>query len=152
MPVLFLDCHLPHNTPHIPSRYNNEQATTKKSYKQLIYRHISCKCDTNRAGHFTLDTHASRPVAWCPYWVRVNSPKAVSEFFVEAVDFIDIVNIYHETTMVTARTTSTKKAERSSVTVLKCDTSLSCVNKTAAAYHLGTNCLHNIGVWPRAEA
>ena len=24
---------------------------------------MSCKCDTNRAGHFTLDAHASRPVA-----------------------------------------------------------------------------------------
>ena len=42
MPVLFLDCHLPHNTPHIPSRYNNEQTTkTNKSYKQLIYIYIS---------------------------------------------------------------------------------------------------------------
>ena len=28
-----------------------------------MYIHISCKCDTNRAGHFTLDAHASRPVA-----------------------------------------------------------------------------------------
>ena len=27
MPVLSLDCHLLHNTPHIPSRYNNEQTT-----------------------------------------------------------------------------------------------------------------------------
>ena len=53
------------NTPHIPSCYNNEQTTqtTNKSFKQLIYIHISCKCDTNRAGHFTLDAHASRPVA-----------------------------------------------------------------------------------------
>ena len=24
---------------------------------------MSCKCDTNHAGHFTLDAHASRPVA-----------------------------------------------------------------------------------------
>ena len=31
--------------------------------------HISCKCDTNRAGHFTLDAHASRPVA-CLYFER----------------------------------------------------------------------------------
>ena len=54
----------PHNTPHIPSCYNNEQ-TNKKSSKQLLYIHISCKCDANRAGHFTLDAHASRPVA-CP--------------------------------------------------------------------------------------
>ena len=38
---------------------------TNKSYKQLIYIHISCKCDKNRAGHFTLDAHASRPVACC---------------------------------------------------------------------------------------
>ena len=56
---------------------------TNKSYKQLIYIYIyiniSCKCDTNRAGHLTLDAYASRPVAclyimfdvlvgrlWCP--------------------------------------------------------------------------------------
>ena len=65
MPVLSLDCHLPHNTPHIPSRYNNEQTTkqTKTINNSYIYIHISCKCDTNRAGHFTLDAYASRPVA-----------------------------------------------------------------------------------------
>ena len=28
-----------------------------------MYINISCKCDTNRAGHFTLDAYASRPVA-----------------------------------------------------------------------------------------
>ena len=67
MPVLSLACHLPHNTPHIPSRYNNEQ--TSKQTKAIknsyiyIYIYISCKCDTNRAGHFTLDAYASRPVA-----------------------------------------------------------------------------------------
>ena len=64
MPVLSLACHLPHNTPHIPSRYNNEQTTkqTKAINNSYIYN-ISCKCDTNRAGHFTLDAYASRPVA-----------------------------------------------------------------------------------------
>ena len=38
---------------------------TNKSYKQLIYIYIniSCKCDTNRARHLTLDAYASRPVA-----------------------------------------------------------------------------------------
>ena len=65
MPVLSLACHLPHNTPNIPSRYNNEQ--TKKQTKAInnsyIYIYISCKCDTNRAGHFTFDAYASRPVA-----------------------------------------------------------------------------------------
>ena len=70
MPVLSLACHLPHNTPNIPSRYNNEQTT--KQTKAInnsyiyIYIYISCKCDTNRAGHFTLDAYASRPVA-CIY-------------------------------------------------------------------------------------
>ena len=41
---------------------------TNKSYKQLIYIYIniSCKCDTNRAGHLTLDAYASKPVA-CLY-------------------------------------------------------------------------------------
>ena len=29
---------------------------------------MSCKCDTNRAGHFTLDAHASRPVACIVNW------------------------------------------------------------------------------------
>ena len=69
MPVLSLACHLPHNTPHIPSRYNNEQTTkqTKAINNSHIYKNISCKCDTNRAGHFTLDAYASRPVAWLIY-------------------------------------------------------------------------------------
>ena len=55
----------PLNTPHIPSSYGNEQTTkeTKAINNSYIYIHISCKCDTNRAGHFTLDAHASRPVA-----------------------------------------------------------------------------------------
>ena len=65
MPVLSLACHLPHNTPNIPSRYNNEQTTkqTKAINNSYIYIYISCKCDTNRAGHFTFDAYASRPVA-----------------------------------------------------------------------------------------
>ena len=65
MPVLSLACHLPHNTPNIPSRYNNEQTTkqTKAINNSYIYISLSCKCDTNRAGHFTFDAYASRPVA-----------------------------------------------------------------------------------------
>ena len=70
MPVLSLACHLSHNTPHIPSRYNNEQTTkqTKAINNSYIYINISCKCDTNRAGHFTLDAYASRPVACIVHW------------------------------------------------------------------------------------
>ena len=68
MPVLSLACHLPHNAPHIPWRYNYEQTTkqTKAINNSYIYIYIniSCKCDTNRAGHLTLDAYASRPVAW----------------------------------------------------------------------------------------
>ena len=72
MPVLSLACHLPHSTPRIPSRYNNEQTTkqTKAINNSYIYKNISCKCETNRAGHFTLDAYASRPVA-CLRVVRV---------------------------------------------------------------------------------
>ena len=72
MPVLSLDCHLPHSTPHIPSCYNKEQTTnqTKAINNSYIYIHISCKCDTNRAGHFTLDAYASRPVACSAHWLR----------------------------------------------------------------------------------
>ena len=67
MPVLSLACHLLHNAPHIPWRYNYEQTTkqTKAINNSYIYIYIniSCKCDTNRAGHLTLDAYASRPVA-----------------------------------------------------------------------------------------
>ena len=65
MPVLSLACHLPHNAPHIAWRYNYEQTTkqTKAINNSYIYINISCKCDTNRAGHLTLDAYASRPVA-----------------------------------------------------------------------------------------
>ena len=41
MPVLFLDCHLPHNTPHIPSRYNNEQTTKQTKAINNSYIYIS---------------------------------------------------------------------------------------------------------------
>ena len=73
MPVLSLACHLSHNTPNIPSRYNNEQTTkqTKAINNSYIYIYISCKCDTNRAGHFTFDAYASRPVACIPQWDTV---------------------------------------------------------------------------------
>ena len=65
MPVLPFDCHLPTQyTTHTIKLQQWRNNKTIKSYKQLIYfLHISCKCDTNRAGHFTLDAHASRPVA-----------------------------------------------------------------------------------------
>ena len=64
MPVLPLDCHLPTQyTTHTITLQQWTNNKTNKSYKQLLYIHISCKCDTNRAGHFTLDAHASRPVA-----------------------------------------------------------------------------------------
>ena len=61
MPVLPLDCHLPiQNTTHT-IKISNEQTT--KAINNKIYIYISCKCDTNRAGHFHPDAHASRPVA-----------------------------------------------------------------------------------------
>ena len=43
MPVLSLACHLPHNTPNIPPRYNNEQTTkqTKAINNSYIYIYIS---------------------------------------------------------------------------------------------------------------
>ena len=43
MHVLSLACHLPHNTPNIPSRYNNEQTTkqTKAINNSYIYIYIS---------------------------------------------------------------------------------------------------------------
>ena len=41
----------------------NKQQNKQKLWTTHIYINISCKCDTNRAGHFTLDAYASRPVA-----------------------------------------------------------------------------------------
>ena len=41
MPVLFLACHLPHNTPNIPSRYNNEQTTKQTKAINNSYIYIS---------------------------------------------------------------------------------------------------------------
>ena len=40
--VLSLACHLSHNTPHIPSRYNNEQTTkqTKAINNSYIYKYL----------------------------------------------------------------------------------------------------------------
>ena len=61
--------HSIHHTYHQVTVMNKQQKN--KGYKQLIYIHISCKCDTNRAGHFTLDAHASRPVVWLTHWGRV---------------------------------------------------------------------------------
>ena len=71
--------HSIHHTYHQVTVMNKKKK--KKGYKQLIYIyiHISCKCDTNCAGHFTLDAHASRPVAcpWLDMWslthVGINS-------------------------------------------------------------------------------
>ena len=71
----------PHNTPHKWSCYNNEQTTKQtkalnNSYIYIyiyIYIHISCKCDTNCAGHFTLDAHASRPVACLLYFITIRN-------------------------------------------------------------------------------
>ena len=51
----------------------NKQQNKQKLKTTHIYIHISCKCDTNRAGHFTLDAHASRPVACLHSDVAVSS-------------------------------------------------------------------------------
>ena len=48
----------------------NKQQNKQKLWTTHIYIHISCKCDTNRAGHFTLDAHASRPVACWMYFLH----------------------------------------------------------------------------------
>ena len=41
MPVLSLACHLPHNTPNIPSRYNNEQTIKQTKAINNSYIYIS---------------------------------------------------------------------------------------------------------------
>ena len=41
----------------------NKQQNKQKIQTTHIYINISCKCDTNRAGYFTLDAYASRPIA-----------------------------------------------------------------------------------------
>ena len=56
--------HSIHHTHHQVTVMNKQQKKQRLYTTHIyIYIHISCKCDTNRAGHFTLDAHASRPVA-----------------------------------------------------------------------------------------
>ena len=55
----------------------NKQQNKQKLWRTHIYINISCKCDINRAGHFTLDAYASRPVAcgylgYMPYFTGTN--------------------------------------------------------------------------------
>ena len=92
MPVLSLACHLPHNAPHIPWRYNYEQTTkqTKAINNSYIYIYIniSCKCDTNRAGHLTLDAYASRPVACSYMWSRSRASEVQSVVYIYNLTFI----------------------------------------------------------------
>ena len=47
----------------------NKQQNKQKLWTTHIYINISCKCDTNRAGHFPLDAYASRPVACSSFGV-----------------------------------------------------------------------------------
>ena len=60
----------------------NNQQNKQKLWTTHIY--ISCKCDTNRAEHFTLDAHASRPVAcpldvqWCGHWSICHSHAGIA--------------------------------------------------------------------------
>ena len=54
--------HSIHHTYHQVTVMNKQQKK-QRLLTTHMYIHISCKCDTNRAGHFTLDAHASRPVA-----------------------------------------------------------------------------------------
>ena len=61
--------HSIHHTYHQVTVMNKQQKKQKKAINNsYIYIHISCKCDTNCAGHFTLDAHASRPVACLNYF------------------------------------------------------------------------------------
>ena len=78
MPVLSLACHLPHNTPHIYHHVTimNKQQNKQKLQTTHIYINISCKCDTNRAGHLTLDAYASRPVACYQYCCYPNTSRS----------------------------------------------------------------------------
>ena len=55
----------PGSLPGVPSLFHVPNGFTVKHKKSAK---ILCQCDTNRAGHFTLDAHASRPVACPPQW------------------------------------------------------------------------------------
>ena len=61
MPVLSLDYHLLHNTPHIPSRYNNEQTTkqTRAINNSYIYTYLRWRkpCRTFHPWCLRIKTH-----------------------------------------------------------------------------------------------
>ena len=73
-------------------RYNNEQTT--KQTKAINNSYISCKCDTNRAGHFTLDAHASRPVACLTHWGRDNIDAVSQTTFSSAFSWMKIFKMF----------------------------------------------------------
>ena len=50
----------PGSLPGVPSLLHIPNGFTVKHKR---FARILCQCDTNRAGHFTLDAHASRPFA-----------------------------------------------------------------------------------------
>ena len=43
-------------------------------------RCLLCQCDTNHAGHFTLDAHASRPVACYPLYSTTYHSSSIHEY------------------------------------------------------------------------
>ena len=63
----------------------NKQQNKQMLLTTHIYIHISCKCDTNRAGHFTLDAHASKPVA-CLTPVNTLKPRQNGRHFPDDIE------------------------------------------------------------------
>ena len=81
MPVLSLACHLPHNTPHIPSRYNNEQTTKQTKAINNSYLYWLAKGNAHRVNNGFSDkaawelshTNATMPLMNCArVWYRTD--------------------------------------------------------------------------------
>ena len=53
----------PGSLPWVPSLFHIRNGFTVKHRRSV---RLVCQCDTNCVWHFTLDAHASRPVAWLP--------------------------------------------------------------------------------------
>ena len=70
MPVLSLACHLPHNTPNIPSRYNNEQTTKQRKAinNSYIYIYIYIYISSCKLPDISPLMLMSRPVACMICW------------------------------------------------------------------------------------
>ena len=74
----------PGSLPGVPSLFHIPNGFTVKHKRST---RILCQCDTNSAGHFTLDAHASRPVACYWNWKAISLKRYLHSRVVVSTNF-----------------------------------------------------------------